>query len=598
MKHMNKYSAAALALLTAFSLCACNSNTGAAAEAGNDAAQEERVTLYQPDGRKDWDQGSPDSGNSEKSGTVEAPEIEAVTTVTGNFTITTEDGAVTENGNTYTITSAGTYVLSGVLSDGQVIVAAGEEDEVELDLNGVSITCSYDSPIWIQSAGEAKIKAMENTENSVNDTRALQTDDNDTAGSAAIYAECDLDIVGKGTLTVIASYNNGIHTKDDLEIKNLTLNVSAPNKALKGNDSVTIESGSLRIVSTNGDGIKTKNSDVSSKGNQRGIVTILDGTVEIYAGVDGIDAAYDVIISGGSVTVKAGDDGIHAENTVQTDGGSVSVVDSHEGIEGHAVTINDGEIHVYATDDGINATSSANNRFDGLVTVNGGKVYVEVSGRDVDGIDSNGSYVQNGGFVVVSNPNANAGGMAGALDVENTVTVNDGVILALGGGQGQMPGGQGGFGGQGQMPGGQGGFGGQGQMPGGQGGFGGQGQMPGGQGGFGGQGQMPGGQGDFNPGGTSDTGTDDTAVISLGYGNDSLIEERGGFGGKGGGFGGMGGMTGSAMPDGAVTYTGSLSAGTHTFTYGDISESFTLKNAVSGGWIYAAGISSDNYTLE
>ena len=231
----------------------------------------------------------------------------------------------------------------------------------------------------------------------------------------------------------------------------------------------------------------------------------------------------DVTVSGGTVTIAyTGDDGIHADGTLLFTGGTVNIDYSREGLEGHYITVENGNIYVYATDDAINATSSSNRGSDGLITVSGGYIVAEVSGRDVDGIDSNGSYVQTGGFVLVSNPNADSAGMMSAMDVDGSISVTGGIIVALG----AVPGSQGG-------------------------GFG------GGFGGFGG----------------------------------------GGFGGgHGGGFGG-GGFGSASLPDGYVVYSGNISPGAHSFTYNGSTYSFTLKNAVSGGWIWAEGISSTNYTI-
>lgn len=522
--------------------------------------------------------------------------------ITDDFTITTEaENGYTQNGSVYTITKAGEYTLSGALSDGQVRVEAGEDDEVTLILSNASITCSTDSPIYILTADKVKIKAAGDY-NEINDTRALQTNENDTTGSAAIYAECDLNLLGSGNLVVNATYNNGIHTKDDLKIKNLTLKVTAPNNAIKGNDSLTIESGEIRAISTSGDALKTSNSDVSSKGNQRGTIEITGGTVTLWAGCDGIDAAYNVIISGtpnlliytnsysshtidslkttktssssrtggfggssgntaksqesskgikadneitisggtieiyckddgihansdvalengatptgnvtisgGSITITATDDGIHADGTLQFDGGYVHIVDSYEGLEGHYVNVNAGELHVYATDDGVNATGSSSKQSDGLITVTGGQMYVEVAGNDVDGIDANGSYKQTGGIVVVSNPNADSSGNMAAVDTDGGVTITGGLIVALG----TVPSG-------------------------------------GGMGGPGGRG----GPGSFGVGGTTAS---------------------------------------SSLPSGYVTISG-LSAGTHTVTYGGVTGTFTLKKAVSAGWVWSSG----TYTL-
>lgn len=202
--------------------------------------------------------------------------------------------------NEYTITKAGEYTLTGKLENGRIYINATEDDEIILNLNGVSMSSNKGAIIYANLASKVEISAKADTYNELYDDRISSTDDS----TAPIYALCDLKLKGKGSLLIDSIYNNGIHSKDDLEIKNLTLKVEAPNNALKGNDSVTIESGNVIAISTGSDGIKTNNSDLSSKGNQRGTVSILGGTVDIYACEDGIDSAYNVDINGSEATVN------------------------------------------------------------------------------------------------------------------------------------------------------------------------------------------------------------------------------------------------------------------------------------------------------
>lgn len=212
-----------------------------------------------------------------------------------DFTITCDADAVTQNGSVYTITAAGEYTLSGALSDGQIVVDAGDEDEVKLLLNNTSISCSFSAPILVKNAAEVTVKAEKDTYNTVTDLRTGIADG--VEEDAAIYAACDLKLTGSGTLIVETSFDNGVKSKDDLSVKNVTLKVTAVGNALKGNDSVEIKSGSLILISTASDGVKTENTDVSSKGKQRGTVSITGGQVDIYAACDGIGAAYNVEIS-------------------------------------------------------------------------------------------------------------------------------------------------------------------------------------------------------------------------------------------------------------------------------------------------------------
>ena len=207
-----------------------------------------------------------------------------------NKTVTNNNGYVAIDSDALYILDSGTYTLSGDYN-GRVVIS-GEDAEVELILNGVSIQSNTYAPIVGYNLGDLKITAKKGTKNTVSDLRTTEGSFN-----SAIYADCDLDLKGKGTLNITSSLNNGIHTKDDLKIKNLTLNVTAPNNAIKGNDSVTIEEANVLAISSSGDAIKTTNSDISSKENQRGTVTINGGTVNLYAAFDGIDASYDVVIT-------------------------------------------------------------------------------------------------------------------------------------------------------------------------------------------------------------------------------------------------------------------------------------------------------------
>lgn len=225
------------------------------------------------------------------------------TEITGEFNITSTDGStITQNDSVYTITHAGEYTVTGLLSEGQIVVNADDNAEITIVLNGTSITCSNDSPIYIKNADNVKIKSEENTYNCIVDARAEADDNSDNSssenGNAAIYAACDLKLVGKGALSVTGNYNNGIQSKDDISIKNVTIKVNAVNNAIKGNDEVAIESGEIIAISRKGDGIKTSNSSLSTKGKQKGNVIISGGNIDIYAACDGIDAAYGVDVSG------------------------------------------------------------------------------------------------------------------------------------------------------------------------------------------------------------------------------------------------------------------------------------------------------------
>lgn len=195
------------------------------------------------------------------------------------------------------------YAISGKLK-GSIVIDIDRSCQFDLELQGFSLVSDLAEPVSVLGGDKVSITAKSGYQNYIYDMRAAVDDEDEQAHSAAVYATVDLELCGKGQLKVVSENNNGIHTKDDLVVKNLTLLVYCVDNALKGNDSVRISGGDLTLIATAGDGIKTKNTDVSAKGNQRGTVTISDGSVAIYAACDGIDAAYDVTIDSDTAQVN------------------------------------------------------------------------------------------------------------------------------------------------------------------------------------------------------------------------------------------------------------------------------------------------------
>lgn len=254
----------------------------------------------------------------------EGTSIITVTTVEGNFTaslslsvlqkeesstyvpdknnskiyfITTE---TLSNGTYDTANAEYTFVVSG--SYEQIYVNAPDK-AIVIELNGATISNSLNSPIYVADCDKVEISAKKNTTNYVKDNRPIYVEDESDQGKGAIYVDNgDLKLKGTGTLNIAASYFNGIHCKDDVKIQKLTLNVEAVNHGIRGNDSVTITSGTINIT-CGGDGLHSDNSDISSKGNQKGNVTVNGGTLTINSWGDAIQAAYNAEIEETDATV-------------------------------------------------------------------------------------------------------------------------------------------------------------------------------------------------------------------------------------------------------------------------------------------------------
>ena len=133
-----------------------------------------------------------------------------------------------------TITKAGTYILSGNITDTMITVAVGENDKVQLVLDGATIENSKGPAIYVKSGDKVFITLKEGTVNTVSDGSYYEITDGDTALDAAIFSRADLAINGSGTLNVTGNYKHGITSKDDLVITAQELNINAKNVGLDG----------------------------------------------------------------------------------------------------------------------------------------------------------------------------------------------------------------------------------------------------------------------------------------------------------------------------------------------------------------------------
>ena len=323
-----------------------------------------------------------------------------------------EDGVVT-------IKAAGVYVLSGTLTDGTIVVDAGDDDKVQLVLDGVSIMAADYAAIYAKNADKVFVTLAEGAGNSLTVSGDyVQTDDNNV--DAVIFAKCDLTLNGTGSLTVKDNMGHGIVSKDDLVVTGGTYTIYSQDHCLNGKDSVRIADGTFNL-SCDEDGIHAGNDDQQ------------DGYV---------------YIEGGDINISVGDDALHAEGLLIITGGDIDVSKSCEGVEGYKILVTGGDIDVISSDDGFNAaggSSGSGDNHDGFgdgpgmggvdmdadndayILITGGRININANG---DGIDSNGCIGITGGSVYVLGPSDNGNG---AMDYGICAAITGGEIVAVGG---------------------------------------------------------------------------------------------------------------------------------------------------------------------
>lgn len=233
--------------------------------------------------------------------------------------ITGETAGVAINGQTMTITAEGTYIFSGILSEGQIVVDA-DNAKVQIVFDNVDITCASSAAVYVKSAEKVFVTLAEGSQNTLRNTdEYVAIDDNNI--DAVIFAKSDLTLNGTGSLTIVSAEGHGIVSKDDLKITGGTYDITAAGHALSGKDSVRIADGTF-ILTAEKDGIHAENADDEEKG----YIYIADGDFTITSDGDGMDASNIVQIEDGTFDITAGGGAANSLKTHESDmpGGGMS----------------------------------------------------------------------------------------------------------------------------------------------------------------------------------------------------------------------------------------------------------------------------------
>ena len=346
--------------------------------------------------------------NRDLSGEYE--EAECVKILLNGSSASCDSGAVQVNGSTVTITQEGTYLLTGTLTEGMILVDAAESAKVQLVLGGAEISNSSNAAIYVKQADKVFVTLAQGTQNTLTTGGYTSIDDNNI--DACIFSKCDLTVNGAGNLTVTAEEGHGIVSKDDLKVTGGNLTVTAEKHGLSGKDSVCVADGVLTITSgkdgmhsendedtakgyaylaggtltitAEGDGIssssflqvdggsfnltagggstnnnlaKDENGEtVSTKGMKAvGQLVVNGGSFVIDSQDDSLHSNSSLTVNGGTFQIASGDDGLHADENTLVAGGQITITACYEGIEGSSVEITGGTVSVCAEDDGINA---------------------------------------------------------------------------------------------------------------------------------------------------------------------------------------------------------------------------------------------------
>ena len=347
-------------------------------------------------------------------------EAEVVAITLNGDNISCKSSDVNIDGSTITIQKAGTYLLSGTLTAGNIIVDSDDKENVRLIFNGVEISNSTTTPLYIKNAEKTIVTLVDGTENTLSDgENYILDDENNNEPNGTIFSKDDLVINGLGSLTINANYNHGIQSKNLLKIISGNIDIISNGDSIIGKDGVIVKEAVINIESQE-DGIKAtkveenkgyiylynpeitikakkdgiqavtclyvkdgkynietgetnensqSNSDTSTdysrKGMKAGVdITIENGEYTIDSEDDGIHSNNSITVNAGTVNIASKDDGVHADTELTINNGDIKVSESDEGLEAKYITINDGNIDITTSDDGINASSGSSTTLD------------------------------------------------------------------------------------------------------------------------------------------------------------------------------------------------------------------------------------------
>ncbi len=333
--------------------------------------------------------------------TVGSYEAGTATVITLADTPTITGEGASAEGRVVTIHRAGTYVFSGSVVDGQIVVDTEDTSKVILVLNGASLSCASGPAILVLSAPKrVVIHTAKGSVNLLADGAGYVVPDEERVDgqvypNACLYACDDLELTGEGQLQITGRADKGINTKDDLKITGGSILVRSVGIGIRANDSLEMSAGQV-TVTAGADGIKTANVEIEGKGS----LSISGGELYVTAQGDGLSAATDLTVSGGTLVLTTTDTdgvvlpessgnptsgstggmgrfggwgggrpgesfsdkasisakGLKAEGNIAVLGGQITIVAQDDGIHATGnITVQSGTLHIRAADDGMHA---------------------------------------------------------------------------------------------------------------------------------------------------------------------------------------------------------------------------------------------------
>ena len=245
------------------------------------------------------------------------------------ITETSAGSGYTIDGTTLTITTAGTYRISGSCSEGAVIVGKGLSS-VTLVLDNLTLASSTTAPIVVKKSATANIHLVGTSTLTDNEDPANETSTDTTIAEAfegaaiKVKSGSTVTFCGDGDLNVVANAKNGIKggaTASLIFNQSGTINVSGNAKVY---GATTAGAAVNNGIACDGSLIFNQGTYVIKAAND-GIKSAPDATDETAGTVIDTESAGTVTINGGTFDLDVDGDGIQADTALNISGGAFDI---------------------------------------------------------------------------------------------------------------------------------------------------------------------------------------------------------------------------------------------------------------------------------
>ena len=267
--------------------------------------------------------------------------------------ISSSGEGVTISGTTSTITNAGSYLVTGSSSEGNIVISVSS---VNLYLQNLELSSSKTAPIIVNSKldnvkiislGGVVLQDLEEQATTTGECAVIKIKKNSKVTFSnqkdfKLIGKCKNVIKGGSLANIIFEDSDGEYT------------INAYENGISSDNLVQFNGGKFTITTETGDGIKSSPDETDTE--SLGKILIYSGTFNIQSYSDAFQAANSIIIKGGKYTIKT-EKGYNS-NTFDGDTMSAKGFKVSNNATGCLIKVYDGDFDLNTADDAFHSNGN------------------------------------------------------------------------------------------------------------------------------------------------------------------------------------------------------------------------------------------------